>query len=89
MSELIEIDPETIGQYIKKDKHGKEVYEFDVLECDCQGVFGGDFKISGYYTYVDGELKFIKISKDSPAVYRIVSIEVIGNIHENPELLKS
>lgn len=71
-SKRIEVDPETIDQYVKrKDKNGKRVFENDILQ---------RYKKSGE------PYKGTKIvpSIDSVAVSGIVIIEsiVIGNAHK-------
>lgn len=77
------VDPATVGQFTGlTDKNGKKIFEGDILEFrygsrypvfwDCDmGAFG-----SCYYSDFD------LLSKYSPK-----EIEVIGNIHDNPELL--
>ena len=35
---LHNIDPESVAQFVGKDKHGREVYEGDILQMDWNGV---------------------------------------------------
>lgn len=70
-----------------KDKNDKEIYEGDIVKCanDSQGVFVwsqkmGMWRIDTTQT-IDGWAHPIE-GFDSD------SLEIIGNIHENPELLK-
>ncbi len=82
---------ETVGQFTGlTDKNGKEIYEGDIVKCN-NGVFS--FKgivqwdkvnpsmcissIDPYYIEYD----FVKCG--------LMVIEVIGNIHDNPEILKN
>ncbi len=84
---------ETIGQYTGlKDKNGKEIYEGDILE----GISGNGVVQEGIYEMFDDKTGFpawvcysenrsftLVCGKD-----KIIRDEVLGNIHENPELLK-
>jgi uncharacterized phage protein (TIGR01671 family) len=71
-----------------KDKNGKEIYESDIL-CVVEDVCVEE--IGGYARY-EPEGKFIKV--EIPKIYFLCEefeqedMEVIGNIYENPELLK-
>lgn len=68
-----------------KDKNGKEIYEGDILETCC-----GKTEV-----YFDDELLMYKIKARHGGTMPLVSkkskrhfdYEIIGNIHENPELL--
>lgn len=81
-----EITPETAGQYTGlTDKNGKKIFEGDIIEYDKDGaryevVFAVEDGISKFCSkdLIDGNLGYVNQSRD----------KVIGNIHDNPELLK-
>ena len=77
-----------------KDKNGKEIYEGDIVKFDC-----GD-QTPAEVVYQEGSY-FIKALDDGTLFYdpdankpcplgwlEAYGLEVIGNIHENPELLE-
>lgn len=91
---LYEIDPDTLCQYTGiKDKNGNKVWEHDIVKIndDVKEFFqvndgevnyiGGCFVIG----YKDGIRNSLMTIVD---VYYVLRGEVIGNIFDNPELLK-
>lgn len=75
-----------------KDKNGKEIYEGDILYFDIQDYNGIDHFNKSFVEYAGSgfgvsynkadrfiELDLVMLNDDE--------VEVIGNIHENPELL--
>ena len=72
-----EVDPETIGQYTEMtDKNGKKIFEGDIVEID------------GKRYEVKCMLGQFFIGINMPIAYKRFDCEVIGNIHDNPELLQ-
>ena len=83
------INPETVGQYTGlTDKNGKNIFEGDIVKTDkfntpnklyvikydlLLGAFIGEDNGTMYFTTFDGDSELF---------------EIIGNIHDNPELLK-
>ncbi len=92
--EVADIQKDIIMQYIgRKDKNGKEIYEEDVVK--------GYFSLSGIKTNPKFEITkvewdekltgfnpFNRYDCDCGEFYCVEDCEVIGNIYENPELLK-
>lgn len=78
-----EIIPETVGQYTGlTDKNGKKIFEGDVVRC-----IGGEY-FQGYHEI--NKTIVIKDVTDVNCIYlaEVESVEVIGNIHDDPELLE-
>lgn len=80
------VDLETIGQFTGLyDKNGKEIYEGDII-----AVQGIDEKLE--VRFVRGVFAFLwngNLDDESPTCSPTNEwAEVIGNIHDNPELIK-
>ena len=88
-AEFIEVDPSTVCQYTGlKDKNGKRIFEGDILLLD---------DIKGLVNYGTGcfcvELPGPDyLYRNNPAIDMVLNeypgLEIIGNVHDNPELLK-
>lgn len=82
-TERVQVLPETVGQFVGlTDKNGKKIWEGDIVRWDgdeisiiryCEGVYRL-CNAEGYYG----------VSLHNHFSY----VEVIGNIHDNPELLE-
>ena len=84
----VEVDPETVGQYTGlTDKNGKKIFEGDIVKADkfntpnklyvikydlLLGAFIGEDNGTMYFTTFDGDSELF---------------EIIGNIHDNQELI--
>ena len=87
---MVEVVPETVGQYTGLvDRNGKRIFEGDVADHHtqgnilvCRGVINWDDKNAGFAH------KLISINP-SLSLHNCKAWAVVGNIHDNPELLNS
>lgn len=79
------VDPDTIGQFTSLyDKNGKEIYEGDILKAGDSGLLEVRF-VRGVFAFLwNGNLDD-EFPTGSPTHEWA---EVIGNKHDNPELLE-
>ncbi len=76
-----------------KDKNGKEIYEGDVIEAT-EALFGerAHIKSKAVVRFEDGAFKVASVNLSIVAITETNGLsfdpEIIGNIYENPELLK-
>ena len=93
-TDVVKVDPETVGQFTGlEDKNGKNVYEGDILGSEGRvigwvkgGVRGYCYDVV-YINHPAGESDwplYSTVKYDYPE-----QIEVIGNIHDNPEILEA
>ena len=79
--------PETVGQYTGlTDKNGKKIFEDDIVNFKTTAYHFKNCRIkfqSCYGRYCAIDNKWYEYPMDKTFEY-----EVIGNIHDNPELLK-
>ena len=91
--EQIVLDEEPVMQYTGlEDKAGVEIYDGDILEVGSLARrFSVEWGIGGFCTGGDVEDTMCRIDlRHLSTVYdsKMVMVEVIGNIHENPELIE-
>ena len=90
--DMVEVIEETIGQFTGlKDKNGKEIYEGDVVRYDDISDLGESLGEVAVVEYMDDQGCFDPLAIGYSGCYYsryIENTEVIGNIHDNPELLK-
>jgi uncharacterized phage protein (TIGR01671 family) len=96
------IIPETVGQYTGLcDKNGKKIFEGDIIHslyANCKinehiekvvfrdGAFKSENAEGGFFAKIAGQGSPKHLPNDT-SVY-MIECEIIGNIHDNPELLK-
>ena len=94
------VDPSTIGQYTGLTANGKKIFEEDIIRANHDGVVGvvrfGEYmspsdpdptRHIGYYVDWQGKDKdFLRADLGYWASHS--AVEVIGNIHDNSELLE-
>ena len=91
---------ETVGQFTGlHDKNGKEIYEGDIVKINAHSYdFGFEKDRIGEIRFIEGCFGFYKQLSEKEYLFNELSTEfgygelehyeVIGNIYENPELLK-
>ena len=80
----VEVIPDTVGQYTGlADKNGKKIFEGDIIDIQYPDTFVANAVVE----YV-GASFVASTDYDMWELDEFVSLEVIGDIHDNLELLK-
>ena len=92
-----EVDPDTVGEFFgKRDKNGRRIFEGDIgryRQTDGAKRNGTSILCTGKVVYNAETASYAVDSRDAAGCryfdyFPIKDFEVIGNIHDNPELLE-
>ena len=84
MDEVAPVDPDTVGQFTGLcDREGKEIFEGDIVKNESAGFYGFvKYNDAAFIIYL-GEMNGVLL-----ICLQTCAMKVIGNIYDNPKLLK-
>lgn len=92
---MYEVDPDTVGEFTSLyDRKNKEIFEGDILErTNVNGEKYKEYVVAGQWSYkwTHGVYGFSLTDLNGGYMMDLrytKSYEIIGNIHDNPEILK-
>lgn len=90
--QMYEVDRETVGQFTGlTDKHGKRIFEGDIVRFAERRIGGEDVSIVEQVSFDEGGFcthRYFLNNWLRSGNTKLEDIEVIGNIHDNPELME-